>query len=361
MDEILGNLSNTVYHIYKDGNVYQVTLPSSGHLQLLGRDGYSYFFSINNIDDSDIDKHSSKEVFIAGIYHSTLPKNESGSLIFQIICGRACYKIINKKIYEIDTNPANYEEFLYKNKKDKKSVQAAILNYISKRYDEFHQKPFLIYEIVTALKFNYRTILNQIDRFIRDGVLDCNYNMHPLDTLPKEEQIRHRVTKGPKFDTQLNRLDKFRNITTQNDSGKNSEPDNYKYDIALSFAGENRNIAEELANGLKDEDVRVFYDDYEKEDLWGKDLYQHFQKVYRDRARYCIIFVSVAYAEKIWTRHELKQAQARAFRENQEYILPVRLDDTEIPGLNETIGYIDLRNHTIEELKEITLKKLANE
>src|SRR6185503_19148594 len=120
----------------------------------------------------------------------------------------------------------------------------------------------------------------------------------------------------------------------------------FDYDLALSFAGEDRQVAENLASLLVRDGIRVFYDSYEKAALWGKDLYQHLQGVYRDKARYCVVFVSAAYSRKLWTKHELRQAQARAFRERQEYILPIRLDDTEIPGLNPTTGYIDLRQHT---------------
>jgi hypothetical protein len=135
----------------------------------------------------------------------------------------------------------------------------------------------------------------------------------------------------------------------------------FDYDLAFSFAGEDRPVVEALAARLIGDGVRVFYDFYEKAALWGKDLYQHLQVVYRDRARYCVIIVSAAYADKVWTRHELKQAQARAFKEHHEYILPVRLDDTEIPGLNATVGYIDLRKHSIDELHRVILEKLFGE
>ena len=137
-----------------------------------------------------------------------------------------------------------------------------------------------------------------------------------------------------------------------------SEPDDFEFDIAFSFAGEDRPIVQQLADELARKNVRVFYDADEKAALWGKDLYQHLQTIYRDRARYCVIFVSASYAAKMWTRHELKQAQARAIKEHQEYILPVRLDDTEIPGLNATVGYIDLRQHSVEELRDVILQKL---
>jgi TIR domain len=103
----------------------------------------------------------------------------------------------------------------------------------------------------------------------------------------------------------------------------------------------------------------VFYDEYETVDLWGKDLYRHLSDVYRNRARYCVIFISQAYAKNVWPKHELTSAQARAFEENREYILPARFDETELPGLLPTTGYIDLRLTTPIELAALILRKLA--
>lgn len=86
--------------------------------------------------------------------------------------------------------------------------------------------------------------------------------------------------------------------------------------------------------------------------MWGKDLYTHLQDTYKNAARYCILFISKHYAKKVWTNHERKSAQARAIKQNAEYILPARFDNTEIHGLLDTIGYIDLR--------KITPSKIAN-
>lgn len=130
------------------------------------------------------------------------------------------------------------------------------------------------------------------------------------------------------------------------------------YDIALSFAGEDRKLAKKLTSLLSQKGIKVFYDEHEQASLWGKDLYQHLQEIYRDRAKYCVIFVSKHYANKLWTRHELKQAQARAFIENEEYILPIRLDDTEIPGINPTVAYLDIRQTKISTIAELLLKKI---
>jgi hypothetical protein len=72
----------------------------------------------------------------------------------------------------------------------------------------------------------------------------------------------------------------------------------FEYDVVLSFAGEDRKHAEQLYDILKREKVRVFYDLAEQHGLWGKDLYQHLQAIYRDKARYCVVFVSKYYAKK---------------------------------------------------------------
>jgi len=90
----------------------------------------------------------------------------------------------------------------------------------------------------------------------------------------------------------------------------------------------------------------------------GKDLYVHLDEVYQKKARYCVMFLSRHYTEKLWTNHERKSAQARAFKEKGEYILPARFDDTEIPGILPTIGYIDLRSLEPEEFGKLIIEKL---
>jgi hypothetical protein len=135
----------------------------------------------------------------------------------------------------------------------------------------------------------------------------------------------------------------------------------FKYDVALSFAGEDREFVDKVAILLKEKEVKVFYDLFEEEDLWGKDLGIHFDYVYRKGARYCIPFISANYKEKMWANHEIRTAISRAIESNHEYILPVRFDDTEIDGIRPTLGYIDLRKNNPEQLANKILKKLQKE
>lgn len=135
---------------------------------------------------------------------------------------------------------------------------------------------------------------------------------------------------------------------------------NYEYDVALSFAGEDREHAKKLAKLLRSGGYKVFDDDDESAQLWGKDLYPHLSSVYKDKARYCVMFLSEHYARKLWTNHERQSAQARAFQESEEYILPVRLDDTEIPGILQTVGYLDLRSLSIVDVYQALVEKLGD-
>jgi TIR domain len=135
--------------------------------------------------------------------------------------------------------------------------------------------------------------------------------------------------------------------------------ESYDFDVCLSFAGEDRAYVSRVARALHRLGVRVFYDEYEKVSLWGKDLYEHLNWLYKKAARFCVLFASEHYAAKVWTNHERRAAQARALEENREYILPVRFDDTEIPGLNKTISYIDLREVSSAELARLIRKKLG--
>jgi hypothetical protein len=134
-----------------------------------------------------------------------------------------------------------------------------------------------------------------------------------------------------------------------------------EFEIVLSFAGEDREYVERVAEYLKSKKIKLFYDAYEEVTLWGKDLVEHLDKVYRGSARYCVLFISKFYADKMWPIHERRSAFARALVEKTEYILPARFDDTEIPGLRPTIRYIDLRHKTPDEFGLLIIQKLGEE
>jgi hypothetical protein len=129
------------------------------------------------------------------------------------------------------------------------------------------------------------------------------------------------------------------------------------YDVALSFAGENRPYVKEVAEHLKQSGVNVFYDEFTEVDAWGKDLTEHFDNIFRFRADYCVMFISKAYVEKPWTTFEKRSALAKAIELKREYILPVRFDDTDLPGVSSSIQYVSASKKSPQDLAEMIRQK----
>lgn len=134
----------------------------------------------------------------------------------------------------------------------------------------------------------------------------------------------------------------------------------FDYDVALSFSGIDREYAESLARKLKLNDITVFYDRSEQADLWGRNLQIHLSELYRIRARYCIVLVSENYVTSRWTKVEFEAALAHEFERGNTYILPIRLDDTELSGLLLTRAFVDARHNSVEEIVTMVRSKLTS-
>ncbi len=135
----------------------------------------------------------------------------------------------------------------------------------------------------------------------------------------------------------------------------------YKYDVALSFAGEDRKYVEEVAFFLKKKNIAVFYDYFEEEALWGKNLISYLEEIYTNKSKYCVVFISQYYVQKEWTCYESAAAMVRLLNSNmkqKEYLLPVKFDETKVSGVLSTIGFIDGKKKTPDELGNLIIKKL---
>jgi hypothetical protein len=133
----------------------------------------------------------------------------------------------------------------------------------------------------------------------------------------------------------------------------------YEFDVAVSFAGEDREIVQGIVDKVKAAGITVFYDTDYRAEMWGEDLVEFLDQIYRVKARYTMMFISRFYAEKMWTNHERRSAIARAVEQRSSYILPVRLDSAPLGGLRPTVGYVDARQIGSDGIAELLLAKLA--
>lgn len=133
----------------------------------------------------------------------------------------------------------------------------------------------------------------------------------------------------------------------------------FDFDFAISFAGNERPLAERLGSLLKARGAAVFIDSSYGAYLWGKRLDRVFEKFFGTATKYFEPIISRSYRDRLWPQFELDAAVREAKkRDPQEFILSLRLDDTLIVGLPSTIGYIDLRKHSINDVADLLIEKL---
>lgn len=86
---------------------------------------------------------------------------------------------------------------------------------------------------------------------------------------------------------------------------------NSKYDFALSFAGENRDLAEILSTELATREISVFYDKNEQHRILANDVEEYLAPIYRSESRFVVVLLSNDYPKKIWTKFESEQFKQR--------------------------------------------------
>jgi hypothetical protein len=133
-----------------------------------------------------------------------------------------------------------------------------------------------------------------------------------------------------------------------------------RWDVALSFAGAQRDYVEQVAQALKARGVRCFYDADEQTELWGTYLAEELPRIYARESAAVVVFLSADYAGRDWARLERRAAFSRAVAEAGVYVLPARFDDSELPGLLPDVVTIDLRRYTPAQFAGLIAEKLAD-
>lgn len=120
----------------------------------------------------------------------------------------------------------------------------------------------------------------------------------------------------------------------------------YEFDFALSFAGENRQLAEMVANQLEMLDCAVFYDAWFEANYLGKAWHKSFTQIFSEQARFVVCLLDKNHAEKIWPTFERECFTPRIA---EAAVIPIYLDDTPVAGIPKDIIGIPFKNYTAYE------------
>jgi hypothetical protein len=134
----------------------------------------------------------------------------------------------------------------------------------------------------------------------------------------------------------------------------------FEYDVAVSFAGPDRKVVEEVVEALKASGISVWYDADKAAELWGEDLSEILAEVYSSKARYVMVFLSKDYTERDWTTFELEVARKASRSRKTAYVLPVVLsvDVPPIVGLPKTVAHVSLIDRAPAEVAGLLSQKL---
>lgn len=132
----------------------------------------------------------------------------------------------------------------------------------------------------------------------------------------------------------------------------------FPWDVAISFAGEDRVIVEQFRELMNAAGYTTFYDFDEQHKLWGENLRRKLGDVYAHDAQFMVVFLSSSYPDKDWTRFELEIGREAKTKRTDTYLLPVIVDHVHVVGIASDVGHVDLRRSSIRDVAELLIKKI---
>jgi len=130
--------------------------------------------------------------------------------------------------------------------------------------------------------------------------------------------------------------------------------------VSLSFAGEKRDYVKQVADCLcesisKD---KIFYDKYYISELARPNLDTYLCNIYKDDSELLVIFLNKDYTNKEWCGLEWRVVREIIKKKNDNDIMLIRFDSTEIDGILSIDGFLDIKNMLPSEVAKLILERL---
>jgi hypothetical protein len=134
-----------------------------------------------------------------------------------------------------------------------------------------------------------------------------------------------------------------------------------RFRVALSFPGEHRaflaDVAAHLACNVGKE--RVFYDAYYEAELARPDLDTYLQAIYHDQSELIVVFLCADYERKEWCGLEWRAIRDLLKKKQAAMIMPIRFDNTHIPGLFSIDGYVTVGERSPDAIAALIMQRLG--
>jgi hypothetical protein len=133
------------------------------------------------------------------------------------------------------------------------------------------------------------------------------------------------------------------------------------YDVAISYASEDKEIAQNLFDLLTEMNLEVFYDKDAEHRTLGSEAMGLLFDVFNHEASYVVILCSEWTIKKPWAEYEFRLAVNREERQKGSdiFVLPIRIDDTEIPFLTSKM-FAHCKKQSLREIADLVYKRVKH-
>jgi hypothetical protein len=134
----------------------------------------------------------------------------------------------------------------------------------------------------------------------------------------------------------------------------------HHFDVALSFAGENREYVKDVADHLSNiiGSHSCFYDANYLAQLARQSLDNLLQDIYRNRSKLVVVFLCGNYEEKEWCGIEFRAIKEIIMEKQHEKIMFVKIGDGKVQGVFKTDGYVDGMDFTPNEVAKFIKERI---
>ena len=134
-----------------------------------------------------------------------------------------------------------------------------------------------------------------------------------------------------------------------------------RFKIALSFPSERRNFVEKVATLLANRvgRNRVLYDKYYEAEFARPDLDTYLQHLYHAESELIAVFLCADYERKDWCGLEWRAILDLIKQRQTSTVMPLRFDDTAIPGLFSIDGYVWIGGRSPQEIADLILQRMG--
>jgi hypothetical protein len=148
--------------------------------------------------------------------------------------------------------------------------------------------------------------------------------------------------------------------TDSSPTAPQKEPSSMRFKIALSYPGERRDFVKQVADRLADQvgRDRVLYDRYYEAEFARPGLATYLQHLYHDESELIAVFLCTDYERKEWCGLEWRAVLDLIKQRQAATVMPLRFDDTEIPGLFSIDGYVWIGGRTPQEIADLILQRM---